>query len=197
MADATQHKRSLQIEYAIPSNDNDDSRLFNPKGEHVVFKNDEGGYFTDVWKVDREPDTAGVMAGRGQGYVSIQLQGKPDEVARKLTNSARQHRLEAIFTYRDWKQDDEGIWTNIETIVMWGYVASTNFPEEGGGSIGIEVHVFGTISRNDKVGTSEEKLDCITGASSVKGGTIARNPSSIPPYGSETAGNWAEPLELT
>lgn len=186
-------KRSIQIEIASPTNDNDETRLFQANGQHVVHKNHQGGYFTDCYRADKDADLSGVMAGRGKGFVSFSIEEGEDEAARELVQEIRQARLEVIVTYREWQQFD-GMWENTKTVVLWGYIANANL-QPGASSMGIEVHVIRHEVVNDALGTRDYTIDCITGSSTLKGGSITRMPTSIPPYGPSDGDNWAAPLE--
>lgn len=190
-----QHKkRSLHVYMAKPTSDNDETRSFEFTGEHVVHKNHQGGYFTDAYRISKDIDMSGVMAGRGKGFVSFAIEEGEDEAARELIEELRQARVEVIAIYREWKQEEE-VWENKKTVVIWGYIANANL-QPGPSSLGLEVHSLRHEVVNDALGTRDYAIDCITGASTIKGGSLgARMPVSQPPVGSPEAGNWGEPLE--
>jgi hypothetical protein len=189
---AEDKKRSIQIEYASPTSDNDETRLFQALGQHVIHKNHQGGYFTDCYRASKDIDLSGVMAGRGKGFASLQIEDSSDEAAREQVQEIRQARLEVIMTYREWQQFD-GMWTNTKAVVAWGYIANASLGE-GPGSLGLEVHVIRHEVVNDALGTRDYTIDCITGSSTIKGGAPTRNPDIIPPYGPADGGNWDAPL---
>jgi hypothetical protein len=188
-----QKKRSLHIYTAKPSSDNDETRVFEPDGEYMILKNHQGGYFTHAYRCSSDLDLSGVMAGRGKGYCSFALEDG-DEAGAELCQEWRQGRIETIAVYREWKEE-EGIWENKKTVVVWGYIANANIHPGQAGSIGFEVHCVRHEVVNDALGTRDYAIDCITGASTIKGGSLgARMPNSIDPPGSPEADNWGELL---
>lgn len=192
---AEQEKRSLHIYLAKPSNDNDETRAFDYTGEHVVHKNHQGGYFSDAYRISKELDMSGVMAGRGKGYISFQIEEGEDEAAREIVEEIRQSRSEVIAIFRKWKQEEE-VWENKKTVVIWGYIANASL-QPGASTMGFEVHCLRHEVVNDALGTRDYAIDCITGASTIKGGSLGdRMPVSQPPPGeAPSAGNWGTPLE--
>ena len=186
-----QHKRSLHIFIATPSSDNDESREWIPKGnEHIIHKNHQGGYFTDAYRCSKDLDMSGVMSGRGKGFISFSLEDGSDEVACELVEEARQGRVEVICMYRKWKQDNEGLWTNKKTVAVWGYIASCNL-QPGASSLSVEVHTVRVITQNDAIGTRDYSIDCITGASSIRGGQLGkRTPQPLPSPGTPESADW-------
>jgi hypothetical protein len=189
-----QKKRSIHVYTAKPSSDNDETRVWEPDGEFMVLKNHQGGYFTHAYRGSKDLDLSGVMAGRGKGFASFAIEEGEDEAGRELIQEWRQGRIEVIVVYREWKQE-EGIWENKKTVVLWGYIANANL-QAGPSSMGIEVHCVRHEVVNDALGTRDYAIDCITGASTIKGGSLgARMPVSIAPPGTPESEDWGEPLE--
>jgi len=191
-----QKKRSLHIYTAKPSDDNDESRVFQEDGEYMILKNHQGGYFTHAYRCSADLDLSGVMAGRGKGYASFQVE-EGDEAGAELCQEWRQGRIELIAVYREWKEE-EGVWENKKTVVIWGYISNCNLQAGSPGSVGFEVHCVRHEVVNDALGTRDYAIDCITGASTIKGGSLgARMPHSIAPPGDPEADNWGTPLEAS
>jgi hypothetical protein len=189
----SQKKRSLHIYTAKPSSDNDETRLFEEDGEFMILKNHQGGYFTHALRCGADIDMSGVMSGRGKGYVSFQIE-EGDEVGRELCEEWRQGRIEVIVVYREWKQE-EGIWENKKTVVLWSYIANCSLQPGSAGSLGLEVHVVRHEVVNDAIGTRDYAIDCITGASTIKGGSLGqRMPHSIDPPGAPDSSDWGDLL---
>lgn len=188
-----QKKRSIHVYTAKPSNDNDETRVWEPDGEFLVLKNHQGGYFTNAYRGAQDIDLKGVMAGRGKGFASMSIEEGEDEAGRELVEEWRQGRIEIICLYREWKQE-EGSWENKKTVTMWGYIANANL-QRGPSSLGIEVHCVRVINQNDALGTRDYSIDCITGASTIKGGSLgSRQPSPIEPPGTPESEDWGAPL---
>lgn len=191
-----QKKRSLHIYTAKPSSDNDETRVWEEDGEYMVLKNHQGGYFTHAYRCSTDLDMSGVMAGRGKGYVSFSIEEGEDEAGRELCQEWRQGRIEVIGVYREWKQE-EGIWENKKTVVIWGYIANASL-QAGPSSLGFEVHCVRHEVVNDALGTRDYAIDCITGASTIKGGSLgARMPHSIVPPGEPESDDWGATLEAS
>jgi hypothetical protein len=196
MASDEQKQRSIHIYTAKPSDTNDETRQFLEDGEFMILKNHRGGYFTNAFRASVDIDMSGVMAGRGKGYVSFQIE-EGDEAGSELCGEWRQARTETITVYREWKQEEE-IWENKKTVVLWGYIANANLHPGQPGTLGIEVHVLGHIVQNDAIGTREYAIDCITGASTIKGGSLGqRQPHSIAPPGDPDSEDWGACLEYS
>jgi hypothetical protein len=194
MASDEQKQRGLQVFCAKPNGDNDETRVFQETGEYMILKNHRGGYFTHAFRCSADIDMSGVMAGRGKGYVSFQVE-EGDEAGSELCQEWRQSREEVIWVYREWKQE-EGVWENKKTVVGWSYISNANLHPGQPGTIGFEVHVLGHIVVNDAIGTRQYAIDCITGASTIKGGTLGqRSPHSIAPPGTPESEDWGELLE--
>jgi hypothetical protein len=191
-----QKKRSIHIYTAKPSSDNDETRVWEEDGEYMILKNHQGGYFTHAYRGSTDLDLSGVMSGRGKGYVSFQIEEGEDEAGRELCQEWRQGRIEVIVVYREFKQE-EGIWENKKTVALWGYIANCNLVA-GPSSLGIEVHCIRHIAVNDAIGTRDYAIDCITGASTIKGGSLgARMPHSIVPPGTPESEDWGDTLECS
>jgi hypothetical protein len=189
-------KRSVHVYTAKPTTDNDETRVFQEDGEYMILKNHQGGYFTHALRASQDIDMSGVMAGRGKGYVSFQIE-EGDEAGGELLGEWRQARTEVIVVYREWK-DEEEVKENKKTVVLWGYIANSNLHPGSPGSLGIEVHCVGHIVVNDAIGTRQYAIDCITGASTIKGGSLgSRQPHSIAPPGTPESENWGELLEYS
>ena len=61
--------------------------------------------------------------------------------------------------------------------------------------LAIEVHVIRTTSVNDSLGTRDYSVDCVTGSSTIKGGSLGqRQPEHLAPPATPEADNWGEPL---
>jgi hypothetical protein len=189
-----QKKRSIHIYTAKPSNDNDETRVWQPDGEFMILKNHQGGYFTHAYRASKDIDMSGVMAGRGKGFISFAVEEGEDEVGRELVQEWRQGRIEVVVVYREWKQE-EGMWMNKKTVAVWGYIANANL-QAGASSLGIEVHCVTHKAVNDEIGTREYSIDCITGAATIRGGDLGqRTPHSIAPPGSPDSTDWDAPNE--
>ena len=184
-------KRSVHIFTAKASNDNDETRLWEADGDFMILKSHQGGYFTNALRASEDLDLKGVQAGRGKGYASVKLEAG-DEVGAELVEEWRQARVEVIIEYREWKQF-EGEWTNAKSVCMWGYIASADMKDDQPGSMGYEVHVVRVSNQNDALGTRDYTIDCITGSSTIRGGTLARQPEHLDPPGmtEQPAGNWS------
>lgn len=188
-----QKKRSLHIFTAKPTNDNDETRVWEPDGEFLVLKNHQGGYFTHAYRCASDIDLGGVMAGRGKGFASISIEEGEDEAGRELVEEWRQGRIEVVAVYREWKQE-EGVWENKKTVTMWGYIASASL-KAGPSSIGLEIHTMRGIAQNETVGTRDYCVDCVTGSSTIRGGTLgSRTPQPIDPPGTPESDDWGELL---
>jgi len=188
-----QKKRSLHIFTAKPSSDNDETRVWEPDGESVILKNHQGGYFTHAYRCGTDIDMSGVMSGRGQGFINFDIEEGEDEVGKELTEEFRQGRIEVITMYREWKQE-EGTWENKKTVTVWGYVSSADL-KAGSSSIAVEVHTVRVITQNDAIGTRDYAIDCVTGASTIRGGTLgARQPQPIACPGSPESDDWGTEL---
>ncbi|MCA9654846.1 MAG: hypothetical protein H6712_26265 [Myxococcales bacterium] len=192
---AEQKQISLQIFTATPDSDNDETRRWVPDGDNLILKNHRGGYFTHAYVCNKDIDMSGVMSGRGKGFISFAIENGEDEVGRELVEEWRQGRIEVVFMYREWKQE-EGIWENKKTVTVWGYVASASL-QKGPSSIASEVHVVRVVTQNDAIGTRDYSIDCITGASTIRGGDLgARQPEPIDPgtIGTPDSSDWGAPL---
>lgn len=175
---AEQKQISLQIFTATPDSDNDETRRWVPDGDNLILKNHRGGNFTHAYLCSKDIDMSGVMSGRGKGFISFSLENGEDEVGRELCEEWRQGRIEVVGMYREWKQE-EGLWTNKKTVTVWGYIASCNL-QKGASSIAFEVHCVRVITQNDAIGTRDYSIDCITGASTIRGGDLGtRQPQPI------------------
>ncbi|MEX1367294.1 MAG: hypothetical protein AB1Z98_29475, partial [Nannocystaceae bacterium] len=134
--------------------------------------------FTHAYLCSKDIDMSGVMSGRGKGFISFAIENGEDEVGRELCEEWRQGRVEVVVMYHEWKQE-EGMWCNKKTVVVWGYLASCNL-QKGASSIACEVHCVRVITQNDAIGTRDYSIDCITGASTIRGGDLgARQPQPI------------------
>lgn len=191
MATSDTLKRTIQIEIATADKTDEQSRMFEATGQHVTFESHQGGVFTDVYHCSAKPDTSGVVAGRGRGYVSFQIENASDPQAAELVEELRELHREVIITYRERKKETNGKWASQKTMVLWGYIASARVGEEGPGSIGIEVHCKSEIMQNDSLGTRQRSIDLISGA--VNG---QRRPLSIPAYAGADGDNFEEDLEF-
>ena len=188
-----QKKRSLHIFTAKPSSDNDETRIWEPDGEYLILKNHQGGYFTHAYRCSKDLDMSGVMSGRGKGFLALAIEEGEDEVGKELVEEWRQGRIEVVGVYREWKQE-EGVWENKKTVTVWGYIASANL-KAGASSLAFEVHCVRVITQNDAIGTRDYSIDCITGASTIRGGTLgARTPEPIDPTESPESDDWGECL---
>jgi hypothetical protein len=187
-------KRSVHIFTAKASDDNDDTRKWQPDGDYMILKSHQGEYFTHALRASEDIDLKGVQAGRGRGYASIKLEAG-DEVGSELCEEWRAARVEVVVTYRQWKQFD-GEWTNFKTVTLWGYIASADIKDDQAGSMGFEVHVVRVSNQNDALGTRDYSIDCITGSSTIKGGQLTRQPEHLdtPGMTDQPAGNWAAPF---
>lgn len=188
-----QKQRSIHIFTCTPSSDNDETRLWQPDGEYIIHKNHRGGYFTHAYRASQDLDMSGVLAGRGKGYVSFNIEEGEDEAARELCQEMRQGRIEVCVIYREFKQE-LGIWENKKTVAIWGYIANCSL-QAGPSTLGIEAHVVGHAATNEAIGTRQYYIDCITGASSIRGGTLGgRTPKTIDPPGSPESEDWTDAL---
>ncbi|MEM9460327.1 MAG: hypothetical protein AAGF11_39515 [Myxococcota bacterium] len=188
-----QKKRSLHIYTAKPTNDNDETRVWEPDGDYLILKNHQGGYFTHAYRVATDIDMSGVMSGRGRGMVGLNVQEGEDEVGKELVEEWRQGRIEVIVIYREFKQE-EGVWENKKTVTLWGYIANASM-QAGASSVTFEVHTVRVITQNDAIGTRDYSIDCITGASTIRGGTLgARTPTPLIPLGVPESDDWGELL---
>ncbi len=188
-------KRSLHIYTATPSNDNDQTRVWQPDGEFLILKDHQGGYFTHAYLGSQDIDDTNVQAGMGRGFVTFQIEDGGDEAGKALIDEWRQGRIEIIAEYREWKlENGTGVWENKRSTVCWGYISTARLAR-GASSISIEVHVFRNTSVNDSLGTRDYAVDCVTGSSTIKGGTLgSRHPEHIAPPGTPESSNWGDPL---
>ena len=188
-----QKKRSLHIFTAKPSSDNDETRIWEPDGEHLILKNHQGGYFTHAYRCGKDIDMSGVLSGRGKGFIALAIEEGEDEVGKELTEEWRQGRIEVVGVYREFKQE-EGVWENKKTVTVWGYISSANL-QAGPSTLGIEVHCIRVITQNDAIGTRDYSIDCITGASTIRGGSLGgRTPTPLIPLGMPESDDWGELL---
>ncbi|MCA9706481.1 MAG: hypothetical protein KDK70_11580 [Myxococcales bacterium] len=190
-----QKKRSLHIYTAKPSSDNDETRLWEEDGDYLILKNHQGGYFEHAYRCGKDIDMSGVMSGRGKGFIAMQIEEGEDEVGRELVEEWRQGRVEVIGVYREWKQENDGMWTNKKTVTFWSYISSAHLVA-GPSSIAFEVHTVRVITQNDAIGTRDYSIDCITGSSTIRGGTLGdRTPQPIdPPGAGPQSDDWDAPL---
>lgn len=188
-------KRSLHIYTATPSNDNDQTRVWQPDGEFMILKDHQGGYFTHAYLGSQDMDDTNVQAGMGRGFVTFQIEDGGDEAGKALIDEWRQGRIEIIAEYREWKlENGTGVWENKKSVVVWGYISTARLVR-GASSISVEVHVFRNTSVNDSLGTRDYTIDCVTGSSTIKGGTLgARQAQHIAPPGTPESSNWGDPL---
>jgi hypothetical protein len=188
-------KRSVHIFTATPSNDNDQTRVWIPDGGGLILKDHEGGYFTNAYVGAKDMDDTNVQAGMGRGFVSFEIEDGGDEAGKMLIDEWRQGRMEVVIVYREWKlESGQGVWENKKVVTVWGYLNGSRLAR-GASTISVEVHVFRTTSVNDSLGTRDYSIDCVTGSSTIKGGTLgARTPTHIDPPGDPEADNWESPL---
>ena len=192
---AEQKQIALHIYTATPENDNDETRRWVDDGEFLILKNHAGGYFTHAYRCSNDINMSGVLSGRGAGTIGLSVENGEDEVGRELLEEWRQGRIEVIGMYQEWKQE-EGTWENKKTVVIWGYITSIDL-QAGPSSIGFEVHCVRVITQNDAIGTRDYSIDCITGSSTIRGGSLGpRTPEPIPSasIASPDADNWGEEL---
>jgi len=189
-----QKKRSVHIFTARPTSDNDETREWEYDGEYLILKNHQGGYFTHAYRASRDIDMSGVMSGRGKGMVTLDLAEGEDEIGCELVQEWRQGRIEVIVVYREWKQE-EGMWENKKTVTLWGYVANARL-QAGPSMISFETHVVRVITQNDAIGTRDYAIDCVTGASTIRGGSLGgRMPWPLFPINVPDADNWGYVLD--
>jgi len=189
-----QKKRSLHIFTAKPSSDNDETRVWELDGEYLVLKNHQGGYFTNAYRCAKDIDMGGVMSGRGKGFIALALEDGEDEVGRELVEEWRQGRIEVVGAYREFKQE-EGVWENKKTVIIWGYIASASL-SAGASSLSFEVHCVRVVTQNDAIGTRDYSIDCITGASTIRGGSLgARTPEAPPTPWTPESDDWGALLD--
>jgi hypothetical protein len=188
-------KRSVHVFTAIPSNDNDQTRMWIPDGDGLVLKDHQGGYFTHAYVGSADMNDSGIQAGMGRGFVSFEIEDGGDEAGKMLIDEWRQGRMEVIVVYREWKlESGQGVWENKKVVTAWGYITASRL-SRGASSLSLEVHTFRTTSVNDSLGTRDYSVDCVTGSTTIKGGTLGqRTPIHIGPPGAPEAGNWDQPL---
>ena len=125
--------------------------------------------------------------------IPVAIEEGEDEVGKELCEEWRQGRIEVIVIYREWKQE-EGVWENKKTVTVWGYISSANL-QAGPSTLGIEVHCIRVITQNDAIGTRDYSIDCITGASTIRGGSLGgRTPTPLIPLGMPESDDWGELL---
>jgi hypothetical protein len=188
-------KRSIHVFTAMPSNDNDQTRAWIPDGECLVLKDHQGGYFTHAYLGAVDMDDSGIQAGMGRGLVSFAIEDGGDEAGKMLIDEWRQGRMEVIVVYREWKlEGGTGVWENKKVVTAWGYISASRL-SRGPSTLSLDVHVFRTTSVNDALGTRDYSVDCITGSTTIKGGSLgARTPIHLAPPGAPEASNWDQPL---
>ena len=188
-------KRSVHIFTATPSNDNDQTRAWIPDGDGLILKDHEGGYFTNAYVGSADMDDSNVQAGMGRGYLTFAIEDGGDEAGQMLLEEWRQGRMEVIAVYREWKlESGTGVWENKKVVTAWGYLSTARM-QRGASSLSLEIHVFRTTSVNDSLGTRDYSVDCVTGSTTIKGGTLgARTPIHIAPPGAPESDNWDSPL---
>jgi len=188
-------KRSLHIFTATPSNDNDQTRVWQPDSEGLILKDHQGGYFEHAYLCSADLDATNVQAGMGRGFATFQLEDGGDEAGQALIEEWRQGRVEIVAVYREWKlENGTGTWENKKVVTAWGYISTARLAR-GASSISLEVHVIRTTSVNDSLGTRDYSVDCVTGSSTIKGGTLgSRQPEHLPPTGTPESDNWGDPL---
>lgn len=188
-------KRSIHVFTAMPSNDNDQTRAWIPDGGALVLKDHQGGYFTNAYLGAVDMDDSNIQAGQGQGHISFTIEDGGDEAGKMLIDEWRQGRMEVIVVYREWKlEGGTGVWENKKVVTVWGYLDGSRLAR-GSSMISLEAHVFRTTSVNDALGTRDYCVDCITGSTTIKGGSLGvRTPIHLPPPGVPEASNWDPPL---
>lgn len=187
-------KRSLNVYTAAASDDNAETRCWEPDGDELLLKNHQGGYFTNSYRLSKDINMSGVVAGRNRGFISFVVEDGSDPVGKELMEEWRQGRIEVVCVYREWKQIED-MWENKKTVVVWGYISTADL-HPGECSVSLEVHCVRVITQNESVGTRDYAIDCVTGSSTIKGGTLgARHPQVIPCTGTPEAGNWGPPLD--
>ncbi len=181
--------RSVHVFTASAYGSGEESRIWASDGGWVEsdLDNGLGGYFEDAYVATRDLDMSGVMAGCVDSTIELFLEDGGDPASQGKVESLRKGGNEVITMYREYKQE-EGVWENKKTVTVWGYISSADL-SAGPSSLAFEVHTVRVITQNDAVGTRDYAIDCITGASTIRGGTLgARTPEPIDPLGQRSPG---------
>ena len=118
-------KRSLHIFTATPSNDNDQTRVWQPDSEGLILKDHQGGYFEHAYLCSQDMDDTNVQAGMGRGFATFQIEDGGDEAGKALIDEWRQGRVEVVAVYREWKlESGAGVWENKKVVTAWGYIST-------------------------------------------------------------------------